>query len=305
MSFEIPPGKERFFSDTKQKIDLLIRKNIFNGIKQYELQAWLNNFSDDRALYLAAHLLDSLIYRSPDMLRSMRRHMLETQLVKMLLDTSYTPPKTLKEFLSILKVGGVRLPLRFVAMDGSFEKTPGKSGGSLIRDFRQDGIINKNITVRPEDVNKLPSHVKWLVFLDDFVGTGKQTEKFVDYYEVSKWAKSRVIILLSFMAHSVGVEKIKTDFPFINFNASESLTKSNGFFSVLSGSHDCWSRDRYNSVGDALDFYLDLLHSKGVENSRADYALDLTIAFSRTIPNNTLAAYWTSKGEWQPLINRG
>lgn len=305
MSFEVPPGRERFFSDTKQKIESLIRKNILSGIKHYELQGWLNNFSSQRALYLAAHLLDAFIYRSPDMLKSMRRHMLEMQLAAALQRSGYEVPITVNDFLSGLRGGDRNFPIRFVSVDGGFDRTPGKSGATLLRDFREDGLIDKAITVRPEDVASLPKHVKWLVLLDDFVGTGKQAGKFFKYYGVETWAAMRSVILLSFMAHSEGVSKIAQNFSYVYFDCAEILSSSHGFFASLPNSL-MWGRDEYNSVKDVKDFYYnEVLLSKGVTFKKSEFDLDLTIAFNRTIPNNTLAAYWTSKGQWRPLINRG
>lgn len=305
MSFEIPPGKERFFNETKQKVELLIRKNILYGIKLYEVQGWLNNFDCSRALYLAAHLLDALIYRSPDMLKSMRRHMLEMQLSTALQRGGYQAPTTVEEFLSELKIGSRDLPIRFVAVDGGADKTPGKSGAALLRDFRQDGLINKNLTIRPEDVFNMPAHVKWLVLVDDFIGTGKQAENFFKHYGVKKWTEKHKVILLSFMAHTIGVEKIAQDLPYVIFDCAEILSSAHGFFEAMPNS-TIWARDKYNNVQDVRDFYYnDLLSSKGVSLRLHNYELDLTIAFNRTIPNNTLAAYWTSKGQWCPLINRG
>jgi len=305
MSFEIPPGKERFFSDTKQKIESLIRKNILYGIKHYELQGWLNNFSCQRSLYLAAHLLDALIYRSPDMLKSMRRHMLEMQLATALQRSGYEVPVTVDDFLSRLKEGHHKLPIRFVSMDGGFDKTPGKSGAALLRNFREDGLINKSITIRPEKVATLPKYVEWLVLVDDFVGTGKQAEKFFKYYSVRQWAESRNVIFLSFMAHSVGVSKLTTDCSYVDFDCAEILSVSHGFFAPRPGGM-MWGRDEYNSIKDVKDFYYnEVLLSKNVILSKTEFDLDLTVAFNRTIPNNTLAAYWTSKGQWCPLINRG
>jgi hypothetical protein len=304
MSFEIPPGKERFFVDTRQKIELLIRRGVLNGIKKYELQGWLNNFEGDRGCYLAAHLLDALIYRSPDMLRSMRRHMLEMQLAAKLQCSGYIPQSCMVDFLKGIKEGGEDLPLRFVAVDGDFEATPGKSGAVLVRDFRQDGLINKNITIRPQDVLNMPAHVKWLVLVDDFVGTGSQAEKFFNYYNVEAWSKDRNVILLSFMAHEDGVRKVAEDFPYVLFDCAEVLSSSHGFF-YSSASTGLWSRDGYNVAEDVIDFYRDTLRNKGVSYKRKKFDLDLTISFSRTIPNNTLKAYWTSQGAWCPLINRG
>lgn len=305
MSFEIPPGKERFFSDTKQKIEALIRKNILYGIKHYELQGWLNNFTSPRSLYLAAHLLDAFIYRSPDMLKSMRRHMLEMQLSSALQRSGYEIPVTVDDFLGSLREGHHTLPVRFVSMDGGFDKTPGKSGAALLRNFREDGLINKSITIRPEKVVALPKHVDWLVLVDDFVGTGKQADKFFKYYGVRQWAESRNVIFLSFMAHTVGVNKIATDCAYVDFDCAEVLSSSHGFFAPRSGG-TMWGRDEYNSIKDVKDFYYnEVLLSKGVLLPQSEFDLDLTVAFNRTIPNNTLAAYWTSKGQWCPLINRG
>lgn len=304
MSFEIPPGKERFFIDVRQKIDLLIGLGVLSGIKKYELQSWLNNFECDRGSYLAAHLLDTFIYRAPDMLKSMRRHMIEMQLATALQRSQYTPPMCMVDFISELRTGNKKIPIRFVAIDGDFETTPGKSGAVLVRDFRQDGLINKSIIIRPQDVSNLPRHVKWLVMLDDFVGTGSQADKFFKFYDVALWAKKYNIILLSFMAHEDGIKKITEDHPYVLFDCAEVLASSHSFFSpsLTSG---LWSRDGYNRVEDVRDFYRNVLELKGVNYQPTEFDLELTISFSRTIPNNTLKAYWTSQGSWIPLINRG
>ncbi|MBC3862426.1 hypothetical protein H8K32_09980 [Undibacterium jejuense] len=305
MSFEVPTdSRSEYYNSVCRKTELLIKNNILVGIKHFQLRAWLNNFESTREQYLAAHLLDAMIYRSDDMLKSMLRHLLEMELPAALEECGYDTSSSMRNFLDSLSSASDNGSIKFVALDGEFDRVPGKSGAAIIRDLRDSGLVNKIKTVRPENVVTLPDKIKYLVMIDDFVGTGSQFEKFANHYDIESWAKKFKLIYLSYMAYEDGLKSIKDKFPYITLRCGELLSTANNFFAASKIDSNLWGRDSYNSVDDVKKFYDGVLKKKGISDTVKLFDLGLTVVTSMSVPNNTLKAYWSDKGQWSPIRSR-
>lgn len=308
MSFEVPTYfRPEYYQLTVRRAELLIKTNILD-IKHLTLQQWLNNFSDIRAQYLAAHLLDAMVYRSDDMIKSMLRHLIEMELPLALEEKGYDISGSMNAFLSSLSNGSTSCPIRFVALDGGFDKTPGKSGGIIIRHLREAGLIHKNISIRPESIAKTDPEklkgVRYLVMVDDFVGTGTQFDKFAKHYNIESWAEQYAVIYLSFMAHDHGINTIKKNFPYVALRTGEKLSAANNFFAPSLSDTNKWGRDNFNRLIDVKDYYSKLLIRGGIKKPLGEFDLGLTVVTSLSVPNNTLKAFWASDGSWKPLRSR-
>ncbi|HJV74706.1 MAG TPA: hypothetical protein VJ654_10825 [Noviherbaspirillum sp.] len=132
MEFHIPDGFARFASQVERRFAVLLQKRVLTGIDVLQLRKWLNNFESDEERYLAAHLLDSLVLRTDKMLASSSEHVLQMLLPNALISCNRFKVDDLAEFISRMTSGKTETGIRFVAVDGTFEKTPGKSGAALI-----------------------------------------------------------------------------------------------------------------------------------------------------------------------------
>ena len=279
-------------------------KNVFTGIAKLTLREWQGNFATDEEHYLAAHLLDALIFRTDPMVDSTSQHVVEMVLPKILAENGLYVSSDIDAFVKSLADGDVGLGLRFVAVDGNqLAPTPGKSGAQLIRHFSRAANINRNLLLRPENMELLQDDVRVLVFLDDCVGTGTQFGKFSTAYKLEDLAKQHCLIYIPFVAHLKGLKKLNHKYPFLHVTPVEVLGPQSNFFAESLLNSGVWARDSSNSVADVKAFYSELMARKGV-TPEPSFSLNLSLGFSFSTPNNTLKAYFSNQGMWKRLLVR-
>ncbi len=304
MAFKIPSGYERFANEVFARFRNLLDKNVFTGIAKLTLREWQSNFATDDEHYLAAHLLDALILRTDPMVDSASQHVVEMVLPKILVKQGLYVSPDIDAFVKSLGDGDIGLGLRFVAVDGNeLAPTPGKSGAQLIRHFSRAADINKNLLLRPENMEQLQDDVRVLVFLDDCVGTGTQFGKFSTAYKLEDLAKRHCLIYIPFVAHPKGLTKLNNKYPFLHVTPVEVLGPLSNFFAECPLNPGVWARDRSNSVVDIKAFYSELMARKGV-SPEPSFGLNLSLGFSFSTPNNTLKAYFSNQGMWKRLLVR-
>lgn len=303
MAFSIPNGYDRFANEVFARFRVLLSKNVFSGITQLTLREWLSNFNGDEEQYLAAHLLDALIYRTDFMVDSASQHVIEMILPTILRKYGLYSSPSIDDFVNSLSVGDLALGLRFVAVDGTFEKVPGKSGAQLIRQFSRSTGIKKSLLLRPEHMGTLDLSVKTLIFIDDCIGTGGQFKRFCNAYNLSNLANRYTLIYIPLLAHPSGINILNETCPFLHVKPVEILGLGSDFFSECSSRQNIWARDQSNSVIDVKNIYDNLMSRHGVSRE-SKFSLNLSIGFSFSTPNNTLKAYFSDQGTWKKLLIR-
>lgn len=303
MAFSIPEPYQGFYDETIQRFKLLLQKQVLTGIDLNTLNRWLANFETEEEKYLAAHLLNGLIYRSSNMLCSSFQHLIHCELPAFLQRHGFQLPDGLVAFHEALKDADSSFPIRFVAVDGTFEPGPGKSGGVVIRQFRRHLGVSKAILCRPENIGRLPDSVRYLIFIDDLLGTGNQFEKFANYYGLANLRQQYTMMYSPQLSHSGGMANLAKKFPWLTVIPIESLGPENQFFRTAKDSTTIWHADDTNTVADVKAFCNELSDKGGIiRGSR--HSLDLSILFEHGAPNNTLPFYWCPSDRWQPLIAR-
>lgn len=303
-AFHIPDAFARFSNQTEKRFDILIKKRALTGIEVLQLRNWLSNFDSEEARYLAAHLLDSLVYRSDKMLESSSHHVLQMILPNVLASCGAYKASDLNSFLERIAAGDQQLGMRFVAVDGMFESTPGKSGAALIRIFGRATGVPDSLLVRPDNLKRLTNDVKALIFLDDCLGTGTQFCKFSTHYSLKQMASSRKLVYVPYVAHPSGIKKLRDEFPELIVRPIETLGVTADFFAGTSTDPTIWNRDKTNRVADVRSCYESLLRSRRVSPKESDFCLNLSLAFSISTPNNTLKAFHSTEGQWNRLFTR-
>jgi hypothetical protein len=151
MALHIPQDRRGFFEDVDNRFRSLIRKGIISGIDPIRLNNWLANFVTDEDKYLAGQLLSGLTYRSDAMVKSSFQHLLSCELPGVLRSLGAFDFTDLESLENALSLGDASSPIRFVAVDGTFEPTPGKSGGSMpfrVELDRTSDAVSGPLTVR-------------------------------------------------------------------------------------------------------------------------------------------------------------
>lgn len=303
MAFVVPEKYEGFYDESIRRFKLLLQKQVLTGIESNSLNRWLSNFRTIEEKYLAAHLLNCLIYRSESMLCSSFQHLIHSELPTFLQSHNFSMNYGLEHFRNELVNAGDDYPVRFVAVDGSFERVPGKSGATIIRTFRRHLTVNKKILCKPENINTLPESVRFLIFIDDILGTGKQFSSFVDHYKLSELTDRFKMAYSPQISYVDGLQILNQKYPWLSVIPIEELDDQNRFFRHKDGMPDIWHADEKNKVTDVKAFYASLVGRAGIPK-RTRYSLDLTVLFQHSGPNNSLSVYWAGSEQWNPLIPR-
>lgn len=302
MTFSIPPNFDKHLDRTKRAFDALIHRKVITAFDTRDLKTWLKNFESDEDLYLASHLLDFLVIRSSDMIASMCRNAVEQTIMSLLRADGYWKSGEYDSILKRISSGDESLPFRFVIIE-DFGENPAKSAAELFRIYNRADAINKKLGIQAKRIPEQEEHIKLLILIDDFCGTGTQFCKFSKEHGLSNFSDRFSFAFVPLIAHKDADAKINEAASFVKFCPVEILSDTHNFFSKCSPDSDLWARDKFNSVDDVKQHYNKLLKSKGVNNS-SNFNLNLAIGFDISTPNNTLSAYWTNKGTWKPILKR-
>jgi hypothetical protein len=303
MALHVPQDRQGFFEDVDHRFRLLLRKGIISGIDSIRLNNWLANFVTAEDKYLAGHLLNGLTYRSDAMVKSSFQHLVNCELPGVLRARGAFAASDLESFDAAMTLGDASSPMRFVAVDGTFESTPGKSGGVMIRQFRRHLSVSKALLCRPERLGELPATVKVLVFIDDLVGTGQQFESFAKHYKLEEHARSRALVYCPLLAFDKGLGNLHKALPWLQILPVETLNQNHQFFRGCGSAPLLWGVDKVNTVQDVRDHVTALCRRNGIP-PRTRHCLDLVVAFEHAVPNNSVPMLSMKSAQWQPLFDR-
>ena len=299
----MPEKFETLIDDVDAQFRLLLRKQVITGIDELRYEAWMANFLTPEDRYLAARLLEGLTFRSQAMVCSSIDHLLQSILPCELRRVGLFPYRSIEEFLETLVAGDRGHQVRFVAIDGAHEPTPGKSGSIVIRQFRRHANISKQLTCRPENIATLPDTVKCLVFVDDMVGTGTQFLSFATHYQLQGQSTKRKILYCPLVAYEGGVAKITRSAPCVRILEVELLDTRHKFYRPATHDPLLWSVDKANAVADVRSHLTELATSRQIP-ATTRFTLDLVLGFEHATPNNTLPIMWAQSPTWSPLLVR-
>lgn len=304
MAFFIPDSFHGLFEEVNQRFRLLMRKQVVTGIDETRLEGWLSNFRTDEDLYLAARLLNGLMFRSHDMMCSSIDHLVQCVLPTELRHAGLFEYRSIDAFLDTLKEGLPDHPLRFVGIDGSVVgEEPGKSGAVIIRKFRQHVRISKKLTCRPENMTSLPGTVKAIVFLDDIIGKGTQFGKFATTHHVGDMAADRKLFYCPLVGFKSGIERTRSKHPWLSVQPIEVLDERHRFYYAKSETPSIWAADGHNTVADVKAHVQYLAQAGGIP-ANTQNGLELLLGFEGATPNNTLPLLWATSDRWNSLLIR-
>lgn len=186
----------------------------------------------------------------------------------------------------------------------------GKSGTLVTYPLRNTSTYKKrkNDIFLTHDYQNIenPSNFKHIIFLDDFVGTGKT---FCDEFEnsgISNWLdKNRIknIFLLSTIIMTEGKNKINALFPDIKIISDV----RNKLFDEVGSPFNAFDRDTYKRIKRFAEKYGNRLivgrppnqfQALGYGESQS------AVAFFHGTPNNSLSIIWGSNKDWCALFPR-
>lgn len=309
--FVVPDSFSRFANQVQRRFEMLLKKHVITGIDLNDLRLWWRNFESEEELYLAAHLLDSLVYRTNAMLDSSSHHILHMILPNVLEKLGKRRWSDLTQFLKLIHSGSNTLKMRFLAVEGKFLEANGtfahpvgKSGSTLLRTFARATSVPNRLLMHPDEICALDADIDVLIFIDDCLGTGTQFLKFARAYELATQSKNRTLVYIPFVAHINGVSELKKQLPNLVVSPVELLGSGTDFFAGHSENPNVWHRDKLNTAKSVEHFYIEFLKRKGLRNPISNYCLNLSLAFEISTPNNTLKAFYSKEGNWNKLFVR-
>lgn len=270
-------------------LELIKSKQIvYNGnqISTDEIRSWLNQFDSNINQRLVFKILQNLHYYSSANIR-----------IKM------------KEIFSNIKTKKYEGKTRVSNVIVSYLDAIGKSGVEYAKYFiDENSILQKNSTEKNKILEKLNNNsFDYLVFVDDFMGTGKTIIDFIkelkrDFPDI--FDKKIEIIIGVVSGFLYAKEYVEKEFEKLQINnikivICEPLNESDKCFSdeskIFTNPDDrrnardiCWEKGNYLVSNNPLGF--------GDCQS--------IVVFPDTCPNNSLPILWAEKEDFKPLFKR-
>lgn len=297
-ALELPVHWKTYYANVKDRCKDLVRYKIWNGLDVNRLEVWMKNFNTDSEKYLSACILDSLMYRSNSMTKSLIYHLFNVVLPNYT-RLNPTPIGVINDwferFNSHRQDPGVRLVSAIREID-----PPTKSANFILRLLSKEFNIKDSWIIYPNQMKyHYESGIRTFVFIDDFLGSGLQFSEIILEYNLNMIPES-YIIYCPLVAHTTGVEFVEKSFNnAIPIVASEYLNEKMNFFDNFFD----------NSPENAREFYVKMALEKGIIKSRSDNEfgfgnLQVAYSFEHSCPDNSLNVLWHSSDNWNPLFNK-
>jgi len=233
MDLEDQEEFERFVQEKEseiiEKFKFLFSQNLFHPHNTiFKLRAWLNNFIEPNERLLALFILENLIYRDPRMLESAVTRVLVKE-IKNIYENINNCSYDVFEWLQLLKSTKSNLKIKFVGVD----KGEISQSSAVITRKLSPFIDRKYIPQNPDAINKAFQNNDLIVFVDDFLGSGKQftdfiTEKIITLENYSS-SNSRMLYI-PLIAMNKGMAKVNQDYSNIEIHPSEIIKIDNKLF---------------------------------------------------------------------------
>lgn len=299
LSLKIPENSDSFVTSVKGDSRKLIDLGLW-PISQSRFDGWLHQFCGREEKFFAASLLNQLTLRTSRQFESGLG-----ALFRGAVSSEIFPD--LDDLALVEKLAGRADPrVRLVPVICEVDP-PTKSGPLVLRRLQRILKINPKWMVWPWQAGALidQGKVDHVVFVDDFLGSGSQFEKFARQWGFSDQKAGAEFIYAPVASHVSGLKYLEDKLEFVKVVTTERLSTVDEFFT-----EDVWQRLGQGCIAsdDAKDWYLSFARSKGVEprstGSLGFGNLALTFGFSHSTPNSCIPLLWYESSQWQPLLER-
>jgi len=248
--------------------------------------------------------LDALIYRSENQTRALIEQLFQRVLPDLAAEGGWTNLID-RNWMDLLGDLSRDPQIRLVAVARN-DDPPLKSSYAILRLMKRHFRVQEEWTTAAWNlgVSGLTNDTA-IIFVDDFLGTGDQFEKFFTAESLAAVTAGMRVAYVPLVAFTEGIEYLERGMSGLRVRAVEVLSNKHRLFHSES---DCFS-DGSNSPSSAEDFYYDLLSSKGIplmgNERRGHGGLELAYAFQHAAPDNCLPIlWWAESSQWIPLFNR-
>jgi hypothetical protein len=305
MNLPIPEDAESISERIFANANKLIEYKYWDGVQDYELLAWINNFNTREEKYFAASILLTLIYRNQNAIKTFGAQLFQITIPNYLEEKQIYSINCLDSWLEKLNMSDARgsFPFRFSTIEGVDNK-PAKSGASIFRALKKE-FFDNSLSIGCQAFDKLAKNpkVNTLILFDDILGTGEQFDTFVEKTNLLELDLN--ILYCPFAANKSGLTDISKKYPTIDIMPVEILSEENGLFST---SNKLFYQNEICRADDFKTFYKTLCTDRNFKMKNADLLgkgeLALTYLFNDSTPNNNIAALWYGDKDWNKLAKR-
>lgn len=289
-----------FYGNVRFRCEKLIEYGIWQGIDPYRLKMWLNNFKTDREKLFSALVLDSLIFRSEEQVKSMLYDLFTKDLHniwRIKKDPLYTSDINP---LNLLKRRHPDIKFRIITTVKSTDPST-KSGYHMVHLLNHFMDVRSEWTIKVSEIeDKYKEGIRCFILLDDISCTGEQLNEVLKEIDISQYTEARFYILLCTI-HEKARLSLSTKYPNVSIVYTEYLDDSNNFFDSIS-----LKETNYKDRQEAIDRYKEFLKDKKIlfrpPLGKGD--LGLTYAFCHNVPNNSLPILHYENDNFKKLITK-
>lgn len=284
----------QFIKSVLDRYETITQMHIY-PIEFYMIKAWINNFQDTRHRYIAAKILDKLIYRSHKMAKESYQSFLVSILRDFYFKCLKKDPDSISKWQCELKKPRSKYSNYLVIAPVRLPSDSGASADTICRMIDVNSSFTKYLTidgfggVNPS--NTLPCGMV-ILLVDDMLGSGEQIISFSKEVNLQAWSENNYLIYSPLIAFERGLKVARENLPFLKISPIEVLEESQRFFSFEANA-DFVGSDHIKEI-DAIDCYKEMLSCFNVPK-KLFFGRDnaaLALAFEWGCPNQTLGALW-------------
>lgn len=295
--YKLPDEWESFYCEMKTRAKEYIRIKYWD-IKEEILVLWLKNFSTDHEKFISALIIYRLIYRNREPRLSMYNQIVEVLLPNILEKNNIYTILSLDDFHYKLQYTPLELPFRFSTIV-NVDSSPAKSGATLLREFKRFKEFHSDMEVSMNNLKNID--IKSIVLFDDFMGTGKQFETFMEI--IKNEIGDIILIYCPLAAHIDGIKHINKLYPNIIISPVEILDSKNSFF----------SQEYFPKLAEDINIeglqkvYENMIKDKPsiIKDGYLGFGEQaLTYIFDMSSPNNSLPVLSNKDNNWERIFPR-
>ena len=302
-SMVLPDDHREVCTRILENTRVLVRLGYWSEVEYSNVLEWYENFHTDVEKFIAASILNRIIYRNNKVIKNFTSDFIHFKLPDFLSRKGYYEIGSIKSWKDKLKsISGLsEIPVRFSPVEGDLDGYPGHSGSSLFRLIRREHFHKKyGVTIQNlrDNVIRSAPHVSVLVIFDDLVGTGSQFEKFYEDEQLDSLGLE--IVYSPIAAHVDGLDRL-SKYRRLSVIPGEVLSEEASFFG---SSHVAMNRNI--DMDEIRDSYNKIASKAKIPDEYASGKLGqaLTYCFADSTPNNNLGALWFESDCWVPLFRR-
>lgn len=289
-----------FQQEVLAKCEALIKSTIWPTQDKIRPRAWLNNFEEsdrgvasyllDKFVFFSNHYTDRLLYKAYNDLISHFEGYAEADLLSVFQNIKVTP------------------------LEGELPN-PSDSGNLLCRKMRQSFNFAEANIVTPAQAVAFANDGEFILFVDDFIGSGDQFLETWRRNYLTEYPKSfchialdngPTFVVLALVCTESALARINSELDHVTVFSCHIVDERSSIFNL----QDC--KYTFREIDAFLEKYCDRLtpQEEYIRNNReflkyGYHRLGLLLGFEHSVPDATLPVFWSAgTGDWSPLYER-